>query len=920
MMWTRVFVVALLAAVARGDDAFYRVAVKDLKFTRGSLPVQGDGGDAWRRPMLTGAMRPYIVADGSAEAYLADAEGGAGAAAFPWRMSFDELWVVARGETGKDVTGVLVVPRGDWSGMEVLEFSIPAAAAEPLKVEFYQTKESHYEALSTEPMPGAAWFRRQATEAHRLSGRPDDEEAVLRRRPRPPMTDTYDLFSGGHALSENLQLARDLPPANLAAPEPEKTVPLSEIPGITVRPMQFDKVEGVSLDELASAIPADQHAVFFSSFLALMVMSDEMNGGGLPLFRGMTTRSEDGRIAERYQRQLCLQLSKVARLLGPKAIASVAITGSDPYFPTGTDVALVFRPVDGADLRTLLLNQVRANAAGLNAEAVSGAEDGIGYEGMATADRSVCSYVATIGGNVVVTNSKVQLRRLGAVANGGASLASLEEYRFFRSRYVLGAEQETAFVFLSDATIRRWCGPEWRIGASRRVRAAAIMSDVAAANMDALVKGVDGPWPVTADTPMRTIGELTLDASGVRSSVYGGLGFLTPIAELGITEAAPDEASSYKQWRDTYQRNWSWAFDPIGIRFSVNPGRLSADMTVMPLIASTQYRSWIEVSRGVSIAAGAGDPHDSILHAVFAINKDAPSVRNTAGMARMFAPEVEIDPLGWLGPSVAIYADPDPVWAEIGKAARPDAFPLEDFAWRLPIALHAQVESALKLTAFLGAVRGWLEQSSPGMLEWETRKHGEQPYVRIGLAERARNEGNGFDKLNVYYAAMPRSLIVSINEQTLQRAIDRAAAPEPKRPVPWPGESMNLVVTRDGAQVLAGIDGGASVNTLPQAGSWANLPILNEWKRRYPDRDPVEVHRERWGSVLVCPGGGLYQWNERYRTMESTVYGHPGEPKTGPGPLDLHPAKGLLRGEFGLTFEEQGLRAKASVEREPSQP
>ena len=63
---------------------------------------------------------------------------------------------------------------------------------------------------------------------------------------------------------------------------------------------------------------------------------------------------------------------------------------------------------------------------------------------------------------------------------------------------------------------------------------------------------------------------------------------------------------------------------------------------------------------------------------------------------------------------------------------------------------------------------------------------------------------------------------------------------------------------------------------------WDNLPILNEWKRNIPDRDPVEVHRRLWDVELVCPGGGKYVWNEKYGTMESTVYGHPGEPKQGP--------------------------------------
>ena len=95
--------------------------------------------------------------------------------------------------------------------------------------------------------------------------------------------------------------------------------------------------------------------------------------------------------------------------------------------------------------------------------------------------------------------------------------------------------------------------------------------------------------------------------------------------------------------------------------------------------------------------------------------------------------------------------------------------------------------------------------------------------------------------------------------------------------------------------------------------SWANIPILNEWKRRYPDRDPVEVHEAYWQRKLVCPGGGRYRWNESWQTMESTVYGHAGEPKDGPSwPASL---ARLSHGNFGLTFQDDGLRARIQIRR-----
>lgn len=93
--------------------------------------------------------------------------------------------------------------------------------------------------------------------------------------------------------------------------------------------------------------------------------------------------------------------------------------------------------------------------------------------------------------------------------------------------------------------------------------------------------------------------------------------------------------------------------------------------------------------------------------------------------------------------------------------------------------------------------------------------------------------------------------------------------------------------------------------------AWSNLPILNEWRHMFPDQNPAELHERLWGVKLVCPGGGKYVWNESRQTIESTVYGSPDDPKLGSaGPSQL---TDFTRGRYGLTFEENGLRARAEM-------
>ncbi len=915
-----------IASPARADDIFIQVPLPQMKFTNGSLPVPEPAMRSWR---LAESLSPCVVLDGPGEAFLTDGS----ATEFGWRMQRFEgerAILVAKLPTAGPISGTLYVPDAKWRQLTALKFELTPAAGGSAKV-FYHAKAEYYEHLQSMGAPGAALFRREADLAHRATG--DDAQALAERWRPGTVVDldtTYELFTGGQALSENLQLDRQLQQGRPAGPE-DVLVDTSTIDGITVAAYDWTKrLAGLApaLDPLASAIPADQHVIFFPSFQSLMEALDTVGEQGLPLYRGVLGSTEDGMLSQRYQRQLCLPRTILSRLLGPGVVQSVAITGGDLYFPTGTDIAVVFQASNPEALRAVLAAQITLAQSMPGVAARSGEIAGVKYQGSVSDDRAVCAYVGTCGGSVVVTNSLEQLRRLAAVKAGTApAIATLEEYRFFRSRYALGEAGETALVFISDPAIRRWCGPRSRISASRRLRALAIMSDVTAAHMGELVAGLGSPVTVQADMPMRTIGELTLTPTGVRSSVYGGMGFLTPISELEAGSVTSDEAAAYQRWRDSYQRNWSWAFDPIAIRLGLEKGRVSADLSVMPLIMSTQYRSWATLAQGVTIAPDAGDPHDAILHGIFAINTQSGPAQQAAGFATMMAQGVQIDPLGWMGRSVAVYADADPFWERMLKSEDIGAmFDAEGI--HMPVALHAEVSSALKLTAFLASVRAWIEQSAPGMAAWETRTYKDQAYVCVGLSEKAKAEsrGGGFDRSQLFYAATPRALVVSLNEDVLKRAIDRQAE-RAKAPAgqagqqageqagqtgPWLGQTFAAHVRPEGVSLFHSLDG-SNAQESAQRAAWLNLPILNEWKRRFPDKDPVEVHRTLWGSRLVSPGGGTYAWDDGLKMMVSTLYGSPAAPRKGPDAVDLSSA--FRAGDFGVTLEEQGLRARVVVDR-----
>ncbi len=921
--------VLLLAATAIcqsavADDAYFTVQCRDLKLTDGAWPERPRLDD---RNYATGQwMMPRAIIDGG-EAYVDF--GDAGWQPYSWRLEVGkDHALLVRAESGKDVTGAIYVPKADLRGMVRLKFTIPASAAAPsAKQAFYTAKRAHYWSLRASGQAGAAWFRYQYNLADKALGGSGDD----RNNPNGfnagqfnTLDDTYNLFAGGRALSENLQLNRVIPAGRTTE---FATQPLDKIPGVTTKELDWTPlIKGLqpATDPLAAAIPIDQHAVFFPSFAAMRTLVDEADAQGVPVLQALEPQSSDSRVKERYQRQLCLSFTVVGRILGPRLIDSVAITGSDGYMRVGSDVAVLFSAKDPAALKTALGAQLSmAQQREANCEAVEGKLGKLVYTGVRTPDRAVCSYLAQLGDSkvIVVTNSLKQLERLAAVHVGEMKpIGAAAEYTFFRDRYKRGEPSESAFVVLTDATIRRWCSARWRILDSRRTLAAAVMAELQAEHAGEIATRSVKPTTLTTNRHVQDMGELRMTAGGVVSSTYGSLEFMTPIVELTTQNATNDEVQLYARWRTGYEQNWSNFFDPIALTLSVNDNRLAADLTVMPLIAGSQYNSLIELTRGVKLAPDSADPHDALLHFAMALNRNSELVKQVEGFFRRDDNKLAIDPFAWVGKAVAIYVDDDPLWKEAAQTPDPEKF-LQDNFHRIPVAIYIANESPLKLAAFMTMLRAYVDGSAPGTSRWETLEHNGRPYVRV-----SSKEAGDLEKLKIYYATTAESLILTPNENVLKRALDRQAAraaakdgaAEAKaqaatRPAEWLGESASLNVDARALAMLRGIFGRTYQDRMREM-SWSNLPILNEWKRLYPDQDPVKVHQRLWQVRLVDPAGGEYVWNEAYQTMESTTYGHPGGPKDGPG---LPPQLDKVRHVgLGVTFENQGLRARGALERE----
>jgi hypothetical protein len=815
------------------------------------------------------------------------------------------------------------------------EFGVDAEVKIPGNPQdFLLAKGRHFQRLWSEQMAGAAMFRHLATTSLRSIGETADSSGPnwpLRRN--DGIDDTIQLMSGGRAVSENLQLDRQLATTGVEG----DMVSLAGVRGITVREIDWStrlQDKETELDPLAKLVPHDQYAMFLPSFDALTKLVDQGDALARPAVLWLEPQSRQRDVLTFYQQQLGLPLNALTRQVGGAFIGEVALTGSDPYFRTGTDIAVLMSSPQPMLLQQAIMAQIAATASGRDrVSEIQHTVDGHPVTEWSTSNRHFCSFVAMTDDAVVVCNSLTQMTRVLQCASGELNaLGGLDEYRFFRQRYPRGVADESALLIISDATIRRWCGPQWRIAASRRTRARATIAELTMQNADALANSaVDTTRQLNPDESVPDAGKLWLSDAGVYSVGYGTLSFQTPIAEMDMRFATKQEAKLYENWRQQYERQWRNSFDPIALKFTLGEDSVSADLSVIPLMIRTQYRWWLDWVGTARLKPGAGDHHpEAVASLDIAVNMQSTPL----GFARaMLSPQGGgVDLLSWIDGSVSVYLDRDEAWMKVlaEKQSLFDRTHQEELLREVPVGVFIPSKNNFRMTAFVVALRGLLQQFAPNMVRWDQQEHHGMTYVVATIIENTA-VGDADELPQAYYVTTPEGLTFSLNRNVILRAIDRhlgrkKAAPDDKI-VEGPAINVDqesasesdphslvpqitVRVAGEGAATMSRADYRTSFRRMARL-AWSNIPILNYFRSKYPDRDPLVVYQQLLGERLVEPGGGQYKWVDRFQTYESTHYGHHLAPQIGPTmSVALQPGDVI---ETGLSFDDGGLRARMTM-------
>jgi hypothetical protein len=467
-----------------------------------------------------------------------------------------------------------------------------------------------------------AVFEAQAPEsgfyplARTLTGRKYQvkEESFVKRESPPRGQEFrrfYEMTTGAAALTESLALHR-LREASGVGRE-KRTVAVDSLLGINVGEHPWQKMMAGKkpvAEPLAEWTPHDQYYVTFRSIRALLECGDLLDQWGGNILNAYKISGRDYQIRQRYEKQLCIQRTDLARTLGPAIIREVALTGSDPYLREGSDVTLIFHVTN----RALFLAAVEPFIAETRKEfgdrlrESKSEHKGTTIENFVTPLREVSLHRAVVGDYVIFSNSPVAVRRvLDTHAGRYKSLAQSLDFRYMRTVFRRDDKQEDGFAFLSDAFIRQLVGPGSKIKEKRRLEALTSLRMVTDAALFAAWE--TGRLPTDHKTLLAESGlkpeEIeTPEGKGVVwdgkqrvaiSDAYNTLNFATPLLELPIDKVTEREERDYEEFRSDYLDLWRRYFDPVGMRLLLRDNRIRVETYILPLIDGAGYnalRQW----------------------------------------------------------------------------------------------------------------------------------------------------------------------------------------------------------------------------------------------------------------------------------------------------------------------------------------
>ena len=915
--------------------------------------------------------RPFSEADRRNFArlpHLIPADGKTRTVYYRYKSAQPHLSFIGQTLTAGKARFVLQYPLGETPGKDKLTLAelvrSPGMAEVPLEVDFATARKvplppaadptdlhislddlrglwalyqaAHFAVLETQVLDFNFYsFAREATSRkYGVLGSP-----WVKRQLADPEHRLYEITTGADAIAETLQIHRLLHPE--ARDRGERTIDLERVKAIDVPVQPFQDLLADMRPEIEPAarlVPRDNWYVHFKSLGKFIEAGELLDEWGTNITRVYEVRSRDYRLKERYEKQLCLRSTGLAKTLGPALVKSLAVTGSDPYLREGTDITVIFQVTDRAlflGVMDLFLKEARAAYPGQLRE---GTDDyrKVTIESYVTPLREVSLHRAVLDDFVVYSNSPAAIRRVIDAHQGLIShLARSVDFQYMRTVFPQNDKEEDGFVFLSDAFIRRLVGPASRIKERRRLEALTSLQMLTnAALFQAWETGklpadhasaLAGAGLKPADVAIPDGKVLTWDAQQqlALSDVLNTMHFATPLIELPIDKVTAQEEREYGWFRDSYLKLWTGYFDPIAMRYHLDTKRIRVETHILPVVGTEVYRALARIPLGKMPGKA---PLSSV--AELAVNVDSNQSRLTFHVdegellsdmiERLMRWEAdpgvngqrEYEQAFWKLPvTIGLHSSSKEVDAGqaqivvalqtyLGEGASRDSRHKGVTITEIPIA----AEKYRQMMAFVGATPDFKDGAFAGIVALVPTK--EAPAA-------------------LYAATIDKSLYLSPNARSIKTLIDQAQAKKEdggKEPA-TPEINMRLTLSPEKARAAAGLLFEYEDHSL----SLLNNEVWNCFYRTgilapdAPEKERLSTARRFLGYVPVSPSGSPYERdpktcevvNRRHGTYRRPVLHTDVETDSDLGRF-LNQLR-TIRAE--LRFQDNGIHAWVTIER-----
>jgi len=464
-----------------------------------------------------------------------------------------------------------------------------------------------------------------------------------------------------------MELLRTPSPGQSSGP----LTPIAELPQVDVKSHPFEQMLGGAAGgrlPLAERVPADRFFVWFGKPAAFFPFIEQ---GGDFLFRSGSLASgsfADDDLNNRYLRRLGLDGKRGRKFLESGEVLELALVAPDLFFVDGTDLTVI--------MRVKRPDKVAAKMKDLGVADIK--IDGISEKPLPSGRSAFWARQADL---LLVSTSRAEIDAVLALAavDGAGSLGRSAEFRYMLTR--LAPRKETrAYVYFSDAFIRRMVSPQVKIGQLRRLHARAEMELITAG---ALLYRLDGGREKPTIETLIRLGYVPAgvapdtcrlrDDLSVSSTVWGSPAELAALGAVPVAAATPVEAAAYRSYVEEYTRYWRQYFDPVAMRLDDAPdGELELETFILPLLQSQLYdqlRTSLAVHEaGPPLRVPTVAPEPVLL---LSLNLNDPAWVKVSGMGSgSFAAYTGIDPalFDLLGPGMHLaLQDGDPIIA-LGNA------------------------------------------------------------------------------------------------------------------------------------------------------------------------------------------------------------------------------------------------------------